>query len=144
MFEPLFLSPFVHTYHSTMGNTASAQPVQTNVQSLVIGDTEMTTLNFQYTLTYILISLGIALVLGVLFYFYRKYQKRGRLARPMTAARRLQEMEVQHSVNIHMSQQPFPYGVQNQFHCQWYTLRGSTTRTLTARINKAQHLTTNE
>ena len=101
----LLLKPLVITLNGVMGNTASSQPIQFKVQSLVIGET-----NFHNdTLTYILISLGITVVLGVMFYFYSKYRQRGRLARPMTAARRLQEMEAQHHANIQMSQ-PFPYG----------------------------------
>lgn len=57
-----------------MGNTASSQPVQSNIQDLVISETEMTTLILHNdTLTYILISLGIDL--GVLIYFYQKYQQ---------------------------------------------------------------------
>ena len=57
-----------------MGNTAFSQPIQSNVQDLVISETEMTTLILHNdTLTYILISLGIDL--GVLIYFYQKYQQ---------------------------------------------------------------------
>ena len=85
-------TPIYHTRHSVIGNTASSQPVQSNVQELAIVET--TTLNLHNnTLTYILVCLGIALVLDIMAHFYRKYRTRGMLARPMNAARRLQEME---------------------------------------------------
>ena len=66
--ELILLNRFIHTYHSVIGNTASSQPVQSIVQSLVVGKNKMTTLYLHNdTLTYILISYW-----GVLIYYYRK------------------------------------------------------------------------
>ena len=56
------------------------------------------------TLTYILIFAAAAIVLGIAWYFVRKYQIRGQLARPMNTARTLQQMEAQYNVNLHVSQ----------------------------------------
>ena len=55
---PHFTTPNI-LFKNTMGNTASSQPTQNNVQGLVIGETEITTLNFHNTLTYILIPWGL-------------------------------------------------------------------------------------
>ena len=118
-------------YHTRMGNTASSQPVQSNVQVLVIRKTEMAMLNLHNnTLTYILVCLGIAVVLGILIHFYRKSQSRGGWHVPWTQPgvyrrwrRNITQTSISHNNHSHTQ------GRQNQYH-RWCTWHGSTTRTL--------------
>ena len=111
MLGSLIILPLLFSLKAEMGNTASSEPERNNVQGLVIEESDMTTLDFHNdTVTYILISIGIVVAMAIMFYFYQMYKQRGKLARPMIVARRLQELEAQHHANIQMAQQPSPYG----------------------------------
>ena len=58
----------LHFYlKAEMGNTASSESVQNNVQGLVIEEPDITTLNFHDTITYILVSIGIAMAMAIMF-----------------------------------------------------------------------------
>ena len=60
------ISPLLFSLKAGMGNTASSEPTQNHVQGLVIEESDITTLNFHNdTLTYILVSIGIAVAMRI-------------------------------------------------------------------------------
>ena len=82
------------------------------------------------TLTYLLVCLGIALVLGVMTHFYRKYRTRGNLACLMNAARHIQELEAQHNTtSLYRNNHSPTREQQNLYPRQSTQPQGSTTRT---------------
>ena len=86
MHDPTHPAPTILHNDSTLTTTWATQH-HAAVQGLVIGETEMMTLNLHNnTLTYILVCSAVVIVLGILF---QKCNTRGRLVLPMSTGQRL-------------------------------------------------------